>query len=139
MRLPLLTAAVVAVLLVCPACKKEELPPAPAQLINGTRDRLNPFRLAISTDPQFPKASGPILLKVHAIDATGQPADGLTVKAEVTMNGGARGASLTLDSRGSGDYEGQFSVESPGMWDVDLTASQEDKVKRQRITLDVGN
>jgi len=140
MRLRTFAVAAVAVLiLACAGCKSSDLPPSPASLINGTRDRLNPFRFTLTTDPTSPHASGPILLKVHVIDATGQPADEVTVKADVTMSGMEHGAHVTLDGRGSGDYEGQVSLEMAGSWDVDLTATKGDRSRQQKLSIEVNN
>jgi hypothetical protein len=140
MRLRTLAVAAVAVLtLACAGCKSSDLPPSPASLINGTRDRLTPFRFTLTTDPTSPHASGPILLKVHVIDAAGQPATGVTVKADVTMSGMEHGAHVTLDDRGGGDYDGQVNLEMAGSWDVDLTASRDGKTRQQKLNIEVGS
>jgi hypothetical protein len=117
-------------------CKSESLPPNPTSLINNTRDRLNPFRFTVTTDPSSPTSKSPIMLKVHVIDATNQPADGVTVKADVSMGGMAK--HLTLSGRGDGDYEGQMDLEMPGSWDVDLTATKDGKSRQQRLSIEVG-
>ena len=131
MRLPSLTAlalfAVALLTLVSSGCKSEDvvLPPSPTTLINGTRDRLNPFRFTLATDPASPNFNGPITIKVHVIDAANQPADGVTLQADVSMSGMDQGAQhLTLDGKGGGDYEGDVKLEMAGSWDVDLTATQ---------------
>jgi hypothetical protein len=140
MRLRTLAIAAVAVLtLACAGCKSSDLPPSPASLINGTRDRLTPFRFTLTTDPTSPHASGPILLKVHVIDAAGQPAAGVTVKADVTMSGMEHGAHVTLDDRGGGDYDGEVSLEMAGSWDVDLTATRDGKTRQQKLSIEVGS
>jgi hypothetical protein len=139
MRFRILAVATVALIVICTGCKSSDLPPSPSSLITGTRDRLNPFRMTLTTDPQWPKASGPIMLKVHVIDAAGQPADGVTLKADVTMNGMEHGAHAVLDGRGNGDYEGEVTLEMPGNWEVALTASQGDKTKQLRLYIDVGS
>lgn len=140
MRLRILAIAAVGVLiLACAGCKSSELPPNPTALINGTRDRLTPFRFTLTTDPAWPHASGPILLKVHVIDGAGQPADGVTVKADVSMSGMEHGAHVDLDGRGNGDYDGQINLEMAGSWDVDLTATKDDKSRQQRMNIVVGN
>ena len=134
-----LAAAIALFMITCAGCKSSDLPPSPASLINGTRDRLNPFRMTLSTDPTNPRA-GSVLLKVHVIDAANQPAEGVTLKADVSMAGMGSGAQhLTLDGRGNGDYEGQVTLEMPGAWDVDLTATKDDKSKQLRLIVDVGN
>lgn len=145
MRLPKLAAltvfAVALLTLVSTGCKSGDvaLPPSPTTLINGTRDRLNPFRFTLATDPASPNFNGPITIKVHVIDATGQPADGVTVQADVSMSGMDQGAQhLTLDGKGGGDYEGDVKLEMAGSWDVDLTASQGDKSGKQRLSIEVG-
>jgi len=127
--------------MVSSGCKSEEaaLPPSPTTLINGTRDRLNPFRLSLTTDPASPNFNSPITIKVHVIDATNQPADGLTVQADVSMSGMNQGAQhLTLDGKGGGDYEGQVKLEMAGSWDVDLTATRDDKNGHQKLSIEVG-
>jgi len=76
------------------------------------------------------------MLKVHVIDATNQPADGVTVSADVSMGGTAK--HLTLSGRGDGDYEGQMDLEMSGSWDVDLTATKDGKSRQQRLSIEVG-
>jgi len=64
----------------------------------------------------------------------------VTLKADVSMAGMDHGAQhLTLDGRRNGDYEGQVTLEMPGSWDVDLTATKDDKSKQLRQIVDVGN
>jgi hypothetical protein len=140
MRLRTLAAVFTALLLLASAgCKSSDLPPSPSSLINGTRDRLNPFRMTLTTDPAYPHP-GPVGIKVHVIDAANQPADGVTLKADISMAGMDHGAQhLTLDGRGNGDYDGQVTLEMAGSWDVDLTASKDDKSKQLRLMIDVGN
>ncbi|MDR3740772.1 MAG: FixH family protein [Terracidiphilus sp.] len=134
------TAAAILLVLACSACKSSDLPPSPASLINGTRDRLNPFRMTLSTDPTSPRASGPITLKVHVIDAANQPADGVTLKADVSMAGMSSGDQhLTLDGHGNGDYDGRVNLDMAGSWDVNLTASRDGKSQQLKLFLDVGN
>ncbi len=145
MRYDTLTFAAVALLMLGAAgCKSESttpsaMPPNPAAIINNTRDRLTPFRFTLATDPTPPKYSGPILLKVHVIDGANQPADGVTLKADVTMSGMDHGAQhITLSGRGDGDYEGQVNLEMAGPWDVDLTASKDGKTRQQKLGIEVG-
>jgi hypothetical protein len=145
MRLPPLTVlalfSVALLTMVSSGCKSEEaaLPPSPSTLINGTRDRLNPFRFTLTTDPATPNFNGPITIKVHVIDAASQPADGLTVQADVSMSGMDQGAQhLTLDGKGGGDYEGNVKLEMAGSWDVDLAATRDDKSGKQRLSIEVG-
>jgi hypothetical protein len=124
--------------LVSSGCKSGDvvLPPSPTTLINGTRDRLNPFRFTLATDPASPNFNGPITIKVHVIDATGQPADGVTMEADVSMSGMAQ--HVTLDGRGGGDYEGDVKLEMAGSWDVDLTATRDGNSGKQRLSIEVG-
>ncbi len=140
MRLrPIVAATAVLLALACWGCKSSDMPPSPSGLLNGTRGRLNPFRMTMSTDPASPHA-GPVTIKVHVIDEANQPADGLTVKADITMAGMDHGAQhVTLDGRGSGDYDTQVTLEMSGSWDVDFTAAKDDKSVHQRLIVDVGN
>jgi hypothetical protein len=115
-----------------------ELPPAPAALINSTRDRLTPFRFNLTTDPASPSANSSVLLKVHVIDGANQPADGVTLSADVSMIGGGSMQHLTLDGNGDGDYEGRVNLDAAGSWDVDLTASKDGKSRQQRLNIVVG-
>ncbi len=131
--------ATLMLLAAAPACKSSNLPPSPSSLITGTRDRLNPFRMNLTTDPQWPKANGGFTLKVHIMDAASQPATGVSLKGSLTMNGMSQSHEVTFDERGNGDYEGQVTVEMPGVWDVDLTASQGDKIKQLRLNVEVGS
>jgi len=115
------------------------LPPAPMAIINGTRDRLTPFRFTLSTDPAPPSFNSPILLKVHVIDAANQPADGVELKADVSMSGMDHGSQhLTLTGKGDGDYEGQINLEMAGSWDVDLKANKDGKIRQQKLSIEVG-
>lgn len=132
-------AAAILLVLACSACKSSDLPPSPASLINGTRDRLNPFRMTLTTDPASPR-SGPITIKVHVIDSANQPADGVTLKADVSMNGmGSGDQHLTLDGHGNGDYDGRANLDMAGSWDVNLTASRDGKTQQLKLYIDVGN
>ena len=115
------------------------MPPNPTSIINGTRDKLAPFRFTLATSPAQPSYTAPFALKVHVIDATGQPAEGLTVKADVTMSGMSHGEHITLDDQGHGDYEGRVSLEMAGSWDVDLSASKGDKTGQQKLSIEVGS
>ncbi len=144
MRLPSHTALAlfaVALLTLSSGCKSADvvLPPSPTSLINGTRDRLNPYRFTLATDPATPNFTGPITLKVHVIDAANQPADGVTMQADVSMGGMDQGAQhVTLDGKGNGDYEGEIKLDMAGSWDVDLTATGEGKSGKQRLNIEVG-
>lgn len=76
------------------------------------------------------------MLKVHVIDAANQPADGVTLDADVSMGGMSQ--HLTLSGTGGGDYETQMNLEMAGSWDVDLTATKDGKSRQQRLSIDVG-
>ena len=120
-------------------CKSENtLPPAPASLINNTRDRLNPFRFTLTTEPSAPSFNDQIMLKVHVIDAANQPADGVELNADVSMPGMNGSQQVSFSGRGDGDYEGAVKVEMAGSWDVDLSATREGKSSKQRFTIEVG-
>lgn len=141
MRVHTFLIAAVAVLTVSFAgCKSEPfLPPNPARVINNARDQLTPFRFTLATDPASPSYNAPILLKVHVIDAANQPADGVTVNADVSMSGMEHGAQhLTLSGKGGGDYEGTVNLEMAGSWDVDLTATRDGKSRQQKLSIEVG-
>jgi hypothetical protein len=146
MRLPSLTIAPVFLLnvalltLAFSGCKTDTvLPPGPASLINNTRDRLTPFRFTLTTDPASPNFNSPVVIKVHVIDATDQPADGVTIQAVVSMSGMDQGAQhLTLSGKGGGDYEGEVKLEMAGSWDVDLSATRDGKSRQQRLSIEVG-
>lgn len=141
MRLRLLaTSALVLLALGSTGCKSEnDLPPSPTYLINHTRDQLSPFRFTLATEPASPNYTSPFMLKVHVIDAAGQPADDVEVKANVSMSGMDQGAQqLTLSGEGNGDYSGQVSLDMAGSWDVDLTASKDGKTRQQRLSIEVG-
>lgn len=144
MRSGLQTLAIAAVAVLAIAltgCKSEpsSMPPNPAALINNTRDRLMPFRFTLTTDPAPARANSPVVLKVHVIDAANQPADGVTVKADVSMSGMGGAHQVTMDGKGDGNYEGQVSLEMAGSWDVDLTATRDDKSRQQKLSIDVGS
>ena len=122
-------------------CKSEPttLPPNPATVINNVRDQLTPFRFTLATDPASPSYKAPILLKVRVIDAANQPADGVTINADVSMSGMEQGAKhLTLSGKGGGDYEGQVNLDMAGSWDVDLTANKDGKSRQQKLSIEVG-
>jgi hypothetical protein len=141
MRVHTFTIAAVAVLILSFAgCKAEPvLPPNPATVINNVRGQLTPFRFTLVTDPAAPTYNAPILLKVRVIDAANQPADGVTVNADVSMSGMDQGARhLTLSGKGDGDYEGQVNLDMAGSWDVDLTATRDGKSRQQKLSIEVG-
>ena len=120
-------------------CKSENtLPPAPASLINNTRDRLNPFRFTLATEPSAPTFHDQIMLKVHIIDAANRPADGVEVNADLSMPGMNGPQHVAFSGTGDGEYEGAVSLEMAGTWDVDLTASKDGKSSKQRLSIEVG-
>jgi hypothetical protein len=133
-------ASVAVLVLTFAGCKSEPvMPPDPTKIINHTRDQLTPFRFTLATDPASPNYHGPILLKIHVIDAANQPADGVTLKADVSMSGMNQGAQhLTLSGKGDGDYEDQVNLEMAGSWDVDLTATKDGKSRQQKFSIEVG-
>jgi YtkA-like protein len=133
----LLSFAVATLLVIAAAGCKESMPPAPASVITNTRDRLNPFRFTLTTDPASPTANSRVLLKVHVIDAADQPADGVDVQADLSMPGTGTGQHVALSGRAGGDYEGEVTPEMAGSWDVDLTATKDGKSKKQRFNIEV--
>ena len=111
----------------------------PARIIQHTRDQLTPFRFTLATDPASPSYSAPIVLKVHVIDASDQPADGVELKADISMSGMDHGAQhIVLRGTGNGDYEGRLNLEMAGSWDVDLTATRDGKIRQQKLSIEVG-
>jgi hypothetical protein len=113
-----------------------DLPPNPADIINGTRDKLTPFRFNMTTDPASPNYNNSIVVKVHVIDSANQPADGVTLTADFSMGGMAQ--QVVLEGKGGGEYEGRVNLEQAGNWDVDLTATKDEKRRQQRLNLEVG-
>jgi hypothetical protein len=112
----------------------------PARIIQHTRDQLSPFRFTLATDPASPRYNAPIVLKVHVIDAADQPADGVELKADVSMSGMDQGAQhLVLRGTGNGDYEERMNLDMGGSWDVELTASKDGKSRQQKLSIEVGN
>jgi hypothetical protein len=133
-------ATLIALTLTVAGCKSDSaMPPDPTKIINNTRDQLTPFRFTLATDPASPNYHNPILLKVHVIDAAGQPADGVTLNTDVSMSGMENDAKhLTLSGKGGGDYEGQVNLEMAGSWDVGLTATKDGKSRQQKLSIQVG-
>jgi hypothetical protein len=141
MRLRILAIAIVAALAYFAIERKTALPAPPdsTAFITGLRDQVSPFSFTLITDPDPPSSDLPIVLRVHVTDAAGQPANGLTVEASVSMSGTDRGVQHTiLHDKGNGVYEGRVNLELAGTWDVDLTATKDDKRGRQRLTIEVG-
>ena len=61
------------------------------------------------------------------------------MQADVSMRGMDQGAQhVTLDGKGNGDYEGEIKLDMAGSWDVDLTATEEGKSGKQRLSIEVG-
>jgi len=143
MRFRILAIAVIAAMVYFAVKYKPEpvAPPLnPTMIIQGTRDRLTPFRFTLATDPTSPNFNAPILLKVHVIDAADQPADGVELNADVSMSGMDQGAQhLVLSGRGNGDYDGRVNLEMAGSWDVDLTATKDGKSRQQKLSIEVGS
>lgn len=142
MRLRIVAIAAIAALVYFAMKYKPEpsaMPPDPTRIIRNTRDRLTPFRFTLATDPTSPNFNSPILLRIHVIDAADEPADGVELKADVSMSGMDKGAQhLVLSGRGNGDYDGQVNLEMAGRWDVDLTATKDGKSHQQKLSIEVG-
>jgi hypothetical protein len=141
MRRILVIAAIAAIVYFAVKYKPEPVAPPinPAALIQGTRDRLTPYRFTMTTEPASPSYNTPILLKVHVIDAADKPADEVELKADISMAGMDHGSQhLTLNGKGNGDYEGQLNLEMAGSWDVDLTATKDGESRQQRLNIEVG-
>jgi nitrogen fixation protein FixH len=140
MRLRLLAAAsLAAFLLFATACNTGDYNiPNPTSLINQTRDRLDPFRFTFATDPEAPRAAIPFTLRVHVIDAAGQPAEGVDLEADLSTTGmGGSPQHLTFDDTGAGDYTADVTLPDPGGWDVKITAAKEGKSKHQSFHIEV--
>lgn len=143
MRFRIIAIAVVAALIYFAVKYKPEpsvVPPNPTMIIQNTREQLTPFRFTLATDPASPSFNAPILLKVHVIDAADQPADGVELKADVSMSGMDQGAQhLVLRGKGNGDYESRMNLEMAGSWDVDLTATRDGKSRQQKLSIEIGS
>jgi nitrogen fixation protein FixH len=140
MRLRLLaTALLAAVALFASACNTSDYSiPNPTSIINGTRDRLDPFRFTFATDPDAPRAATDFTIRVHVIDAAGQPAEGVDLEADLSTTGmGGSPQHVTFEDAGAGDYTADVTVADPGGWDVNLSASKDGKTKHQRFYIDV--
>ena len=142
MRLRLLSAApAVLLVLALAGCTGGDsvLPPSPTAIINQTRDRLNPFRFTLKTDPAEPSASGYFTLYVHVVDAEGNPAEGVNLQAQVSIGGIGEGPQhITFDDRGAGDYQASLDLNMPGSYSVNVIADKDGKHKEQRFYVDVG-
>jgi hypothetical protein len=138
-RLPTFTMTV-AVLALFAYQHRANLPsvPDPTTLIINARNHVQPFHYALSTDPDDPSCDRPIILVVHAVDAAGQPIDGLNIEASVSMAMADQTAQkVKLRSRGHGNYEGRVSLEMAGTWDVDLAGEKDGNRARQRLSVEV--
>lgn len=142
MRLRLLYFALVGLLILTLAgCSDKDtvMPPGPASIINRTRDRLNPFRFTLTTDPASPSASGYFTVRVHVIDAEGAPAEGVNVQGDISIGGlGENGQHIDFYDRGAGDYDAELDLSMPGSWTLNVTAERDGKRKEQRFYIDVG-
>lgn len=136
MRLQFVAVAALA-LICCAGCKDSELPPNPARLIQGSRSKLIPFRFALTTDPQYPHAEGSTRLQLHVTDGNGVAVAGASIQADVSMPG-AGFQHATFEDRGGGNYDADVELNSVGTWDVDVTASQGETSRQERLTLEVG-
>jgi hypothetical protein len=97
-----------------------------------------PFRFTLSTEPEPPSYGTPIMLKVHAIDAASHSADGLSIEAEVSMDGATRGTQhVTFRGEGNGDYKGVVNLETAGSWDVYLTGTKGGEKGRDKLSIEV--
>ncbi len=143
MRLRILAIATVAALAYFAVQNKSTLSALPdtAALIRNIRGQSSPFRFTLSTDPEPPSYDSPIVLRVHVTDAAGQPADGLAVEATFSMSGTDHGAQhMILHGKGNGVYESKVKADTPGSWNVDLTAAKRDgsSATSERLNLEVG-
>ncbi len=110
--------------------------PDPTTLLISLRNP--PFHFTLSTEPEPPNSGSPILLKVHATDAFSHPADGLTIEADVSMDGATRSAQhVTLRGEGNGNYRGAVDLETAGSWDVYLTGAKGGEKGRDKISIEV--
>jgi hypothetical protein len=138
MRFRILTLAAVAVLVYLAYDYRADFGTMP-DLTTAIINLRNPsFRFALHTMPDPPTCDTSVRLEVHAIDADGQSADGLTVRAYVSMNGMEGTAQeVTLRGKGGGNYEGRVSFEWAGSWEVDVTGTKAFKNGRQRLSIEV--
>ena len=112
--------------------------PDPSAILLSMRNP--PFRCTLSTEPEPPSYGTPMTLKVHVIDAASHPADGLTIEANVSMDGTDRGAQhVTLRGEGNGNYRGMVELETAGSWDVYLTATKGGETGREKLSIEVGS
>jgi len=113
--------------------------PDPTALIIGLRNQVQPFRYTLTTEPNDPSCDRPTILVVHAVDSAGQPIDGLTLEADISMAGSNHGVQeVKLKAKGHGNYEGKVSLEQAGSWDVDLAGEKDGRRARQKLTVDIG-
>jgi nitrogen fixation protein FixH len=98
-------------------------------------------RFSLRTLPEPPIRRRVTILKLHAVDADGQPADGLTVEVDANARDGEerKTSHATLHAKGHGNYVGEITFEEVGSWDVDVTATKDDNSVRQRLEIQVQN
>lgn len=139
MRLRIVALAAVAALAYFAVQHRSELPALPDFTVLIVSLRNPQFRFTLGTEPEAPSCDAPITLKVHVIDAAGNPADGLTIEADAAMNGMEHGARrVTLHGKGHGNYEGKIELEIVGCWELDLTTIKGFTAARQRLSIEVG-
>jgi hypothetical protein len=140
MRLRILAVVAVAALLCVAVIHQAGLTALPDPTAILLRMRNPPLRFTLSTDPEPPSYGTPITLKVHVIDAASHPADGLSIEADVSMDGTDRGAQhVTLRGEGNGNYRGVVDLEMAGSWDVDLTATKGGERGCEKLSIEVGS
>jgi hypothetical protein len=142
LRYRILAVVAVAVLAYFAAQQRALLPAAlnPSALITGMRNQSSPLRFTLSTDPEPPSYDEPIHLRVHVTDNTNQPADGLILESNLSMNGMSYGAqSVSLRGVGNGNYLGTVNLEMPGSWYVDLIATKHGEQHRERFNIEVSS
>jgi len=137
----LAVASLVLLTLASPGCKSTSIDvPNPSTLIHGTRDRLNPFRFTLTTEPESPSAATTFTIRVHVIDAAGQPAEGVDLEADLSTTAMAGSPQhVTFDDAGAGDYTADVNLSEPGGWDLNLGASKDGKTKHQRFYLQLSS
>lgn len=99
------------------------------------------LRFTLHSLPDPPLRRRVTTLKVHAVDADGNPADGLSIEiyaANREEGEGRRTCHTSLVSKGHGNYIGEISFEEPGVWNIDVTATKDNQNQvRQRMEIQV--
>lgn len=99
------------------------------------------LRFTLRSLPDLPIRNRVTTLKVHAVDANGDPADGLTIEiyaANREEGGERRTCQTSLHAKGHGNYVGEISFEEAGTWDIDVAATKDDLNQvRQRMEIQV--